>query len=29
MRFKVCLAYDGRDFYGWQKQKDVRTVQGK
>lgn len=27
MRFKVCLAYDGRDFYGWQKQKDVRTVQ--
>lgn len=29
MRFKVHLAYDGRDFYGWQKQKDVRTVQGE
>lgn len=27
MRFKVHLAYDGRDFFGWQKQKDVRTVQ--
>ncbi|HMO35639.1 MAG TPA: tRNA pseudouridine(38-40) synthase TruA [Gemmatales bacterium] len=24
---KIILSYDGSDFYGWQRQKDVRTVQ--
>ena len=29
MRFKVTVAYDGTYFNGWQKQKDVRTVQSE
>lgn len=28
-RFKVTLAYDGTDFHGSQRQKDLRTVQGE
>lgn len=27
-RWKLTLAYDGRHFYGWQRQPDCRTVQG-
>ncbi|SRR5579884_932112 len=27
--FKLTLAYDGADFYGWQVQPDRRTVQGE
>ena len=26
-RFKGCLAYDGYDFYGWQSQLNVPTIQ--
>ena len=29
MKFKVTLAYDGTQFNGWQKQKNVRTVQAE
>lgn len=27
--FKVTVAYDGADFYGWQVQPDRRTIQGE
>ncbi len=28
-RVKLVLHYEGRDFYGWQMQRDRRTVQGE
>ncbi len=27
--YKMDIAYDGTDFYGWQRQKKGKTVQGK
>ncbi|MEX1213086.1 MAG: tRNA pseudouridine(38-40) synthase TruA [Balneolaceae bacterium] len=29
VRWKLTLAYDGRHFFGWQRQPDCRTVQGE
>ncbi len=26
--FKLIISFNGKDFYGWQKQKDKKTVQG-
>ena len=27
--FKIDISYDGTDFFGWQIQKNVRTIQGE
>ena len=29
IRFKINISYDGSEFYGWQVQKDKRTIQGE
>lgn len=29
MRCSIRFSYDGADFFGWQRQNDVRTVQGE
>ena len=28
LNFKLDISYDGTNFYGWQIQKNKRTVQG-
>lgn len=27
--FKIVVEYDGTNFFGWQKQKDTKTIQGE
>ena len=27
-RYKLTIEYDGKNFNGWQKQKNMETVQG-
>ena len=27
-RYKLTIEYDGKNFNGWQKQKNMKTVQG-
>ena len=29
MRYKVCICYDGTNYYGFQKQKDKLTIQSE
>ena len=29
MRILLCIEYDGKNYFGWQEQKDPNTVQGK
>ena len=28
-RFRLCIYYDGSEFHGWAKQRDLRTVEGE
>ncbi len=29
MNYKIVVAYDGADFFGWQRQPRRRTIQGE
>ena len=29
MRILLSIEYDGKNYYGWQEQKDPNTIQGK